>query len=81
MIIGPVESLANFEQTGVTLIAPAWSTATPRLATQLLFADHRQDRAQSFVVGNRPLVDLAELVKGAVGEIDAAVSDRQPAVG
>jgi hypothetical protein len=33
------------------------------------------------VVSDRALVDLANLVEGAIGELDPAVADRKPAIG
>ena len=52
-----------------------------RFAAELLLADHRQERRQALVVGNRTLVDMLDLVEGPVGELDALVADRQPAIG
>src|SRR5271170_6893216 len=76
-----VESSADFKQTRVALIAPAWSTATLRSAAQLLLADEGERGAKLFVLDDRPLVDLLDLVEGAVGEVDPTVADRQAAVG
>src|ERR1700726_1394639 len=52
-----------------------------RFAAQLLVTDHCQYRAQPLVVGNRSLVDLLDFIEGPIGEFDAVVTDRQPAVG
>ena len=76
-----VESSADLEQPGILLIAPAWPAALLRSTAELLVADHRQHRAQPLVVDNRPLVDLLDLVKGAVSQLDALVTDRQAAGG
>src|SRR5271170_8381243 len=76
-----VESSADFKQTRVALIAPAWSTATLRSAAQLLLADEGERGAEPLVLDNRPLVDLLDLVEGPVGQFDPAVSDRQAPVG
>ena len=50
-------------------------------AAPLLIADHRQQRTQPLVVGDRTLVDLSDFVEGAVGQLDTPIADRQPAVG
>src|SRR5882762_3509965 len=50
-------------------------------AALLLIADHRQYCPQPLVVGDRTLVDLSDLVEGAVGQLDTPIADRQPAVG
>src|SRR4029077_2605491 len=50
-------------------------------AAPLLIADHRQQRTQPLVVGDRALVDLSDLVEDAVGQLDTPIADRQPAVG
>ena len=63
------------------LIAPARSTATLRLATQLLLADKGKRGAELFVLDNRGLLDLANFVEGAIRQFDPAVADCQPAVG
>jgi hypothetical protein len=41
----------------------------------------REDGAEVLVVGDRSLIDLLELVKGAVGQLDAVVPGRKPAIG
>jgi len=46
-----------------------------RPATQLFLADHCQYRAQPLVVGDGTLVDLPNLIEGAVGEFDTVVAD------
>src|SRR5512132_2401466 len=61
--------------------APAWPTATFGSATKLFIADHRQYWPQPLVIGDSALVDVADLVKGAVSEINAVIADRKPAVG
>src|SRR5512133_2279150 len=66
---------------GIALIAPAWPTATFGSATKLFIADHRQYWPQPLVIGDSALVDVADLVKGAVSEINAVIADRKPAVG
>jgi HTH-like domain/Integrase core domain len=38
-------------------------------------------RPQVFVVGDRALIDLVNLVEGAVGEFDPIVADRKPPIG
>jgi hypothetical protein len=48
---------------------------------QLVVANHRQNCPQLLVVSDRALVDLANLVKGAVGEFDPVMADRKSAVG
>ena len=48
---------------------------------ELFVANHRQYRSQMLVVSDRALVDLANLVEGAVGEFDPVVADRKPAIG
>jgi hypothetical protein len=63
------------KQTSIALIASARPTATFGLATQLFIAYHRQYRPQPLVVGNGTLVDLANLVEGAVIEFDPPVTD------
>jgi hypothetical protein len=75
-----VKSSADLEETGVRLIAPARPTATLGPATQLFIADHRQYRSQPLVVGDGALIDLPNLVEGAVSH-DTFVTDRKPAVG
>src|SRR5258707_5419023 len=47
----------------------------------LLLGDVGQDRAQALVLDNRCLVHLWPFVEGAIGQIDAVVSDRQSPVG
>src|SRR5512132_1841661 len=61
--------------------APAWPTATFGSATKLFIADHRQYWPQPLVIGDSALVDVADLVEGAVSEINAVIADRKPAVG
>ena len=51
-----------------------------RPAPHLCIADHRQYWPQPLVVGDGALIDLAELVEGAVSEFDAVVADRKPAI-
>jgi hypothetical protein len=63
------------------LIAPARPTATPRSTAQLLLSDEGKRGTELFVLDNRRLGDLTQLVEGAVGEFDTAITDRQPAVG
>src|SRR5512143_531094 len=65
----------------MALIAPAWPTATFGSATKLFIADHRQYWPQPLVIGDSALVDVADLVKGAVSEINAVIADRKPTVG
>lgn len=48
-----------------------------RLATRLLIAGHRQHRPQLVVIGDGVLIDLPALVKGAVGERDAIVTNHK----
>ena len=48
---------------------------------ELFVANHRQYRSQMLVVSDGALVDLANLVEGAVGEFDPVVADRKPAIG
>ena len=48
---------------------------------ELLVADHCQYRAQPLVLDNRSLIDLSDLIEGAVGQLNTLVADRQPAVG
>ena len=62
------------------LIAPPRPAATLGPAAQLFVADHRQHRSQVLVVGDGALVDLANLVKGAVGEVDPVVADHKPSI-
>src|SRR6516162_3282092 len=50
-------------------------------AAQLFVADHCQNCPQLLVVSDRTLVDLANLVEGAVGEFDPVMADRKSAVG
>ena len=50
-------------------------------AAQLLIADHRQYRSQMLVVSDGAQVDLANLVEGAVGKLQAVAADRKPASG
>src|SRR6266436_3554514 len=50
-------------------------------AALLLITDHRQQRSQPLVVGDRTLVDLSDLVEGTIGQLDTPIADRQPAVG
>ena len=76
-----VERLTVLEETGVTLITAAWSAATLGPATQLFITDHGQNWPQPLVIGDGALIDLANLIKGSVGELDAAVADCQPTVG
>ena len=63
------------------LIAAARPTAMLGLATQLLVADEGERGAKLFVLDNRGLRDLAKFVEGAIRQLDAAVTDREPAVG
>src|SRR5512132_4200165 len=79
--LGSQKSSADLEETGIALIAPAWPTATFGSTTKLFIADHRQYWSQPLVVGDSALVDVADLVKGAVSEINAVIADRKPAVG
>ena len=51
------------------------------LATQLLLADEGERGAELFVLDDRGLRDLANLVKGPIRQFDPAITDRQPAVG
>ena len=62
------------------LIAPARSTATLRFATQLLVTDKGKRGTELFVLDDRGLRDLANFVKGPIGQFDPEVTDRQPAV-
>ena len=50
-------------------------------AAKLFVADHRQWRSQPFVVDIGALIDLANLVKGSVGEFGPVVPDHKPAIG
>src|SRR5260370_585049 len=52
-----------------------------RPATQLFIADHRQYWPQPLVVRDGARIDLTNLVEGAVGELDAFVTDRKSAIG
>lgn len=52
-----------------------------RSAPQLLLADEGERGAEQFVLDNRPLVDLLDLVEGPIGEFDPTAADRQAAVG
>ena len=63
------------------LIAPARSAATLGLATQLLLSDEGKRGTELFVLDNRGLGDLTQLVEGAVDQLDALVTDRQPPIG
>ena len=72
---------ADFEQARVALITPPRPAALLGSATQLFVADHSQNCPQLLVVSDRALVDLANLVEGAVGELDAVMEDRKSAVG
>ena len=74
-------SSTDLEETGVTLIAPARPAARLGPAAQLFVTDHRQYRPQVFVVSDGALVDVANLVEGAIGEIDPMMTDRKPAIG
>jgi hypothetical protein len=71
----------DLEETGVTLIAPAWPLATLRPAAQLFIADHRQYRPQPLVVCDRALIDLTNLIEGAVSPLDAWCRSRVAANG
>jgi hypothetical protein len=55
------------------LIAPArcFRAAPPWLTAKLLLADKGERGAEPFVLDNRALVDLLDLVEGAVGQRDA----------
>jgi hypothetical protein len=75
-----VGSSADLEQAGVALVAPARPAAMLEPTAQLFVADHRQHRPQVLVVSNGPLVDLANLVEGPVGEFDSVMADRKSAV-
>jgi hypothetical protein len=81
--LGSERRSADFEEPRVALIAPTWRSlaAMSGFAALLLIADHRQQRTQPLVVGDRTLVDLSDLVEGAVGQLDTPIADRQPAVG
>jgi hypothetical protein len=79
--LGSSKGSTDFKETRVALIAPARSTATLRLATQLLLADEGERSTELFVLDNRGLRDLANFVKGPIRQFDAAVTDRQPTVG
>ena len=74
-------SSADLEEAGIALIAPARPATTLGPAAELFVADHRQYRSEVLVVGDRALVDLTNLVEGAIGEVDAVVADRKPAIG
>ena len=68
---------ADFEQTRVALIAPARRLCAPNFcAFDLLLADEGEGGTEPLVVDNRGLWDVAQLVEGAVGELDALVADR-----
>jgi hypothetical protein len=47
----------------------------------LLLADEGKSRAKVLILDDRSLRDLPQLVKGGVGQVEPAVTDRQPAVG
>jgi len=74
-------SSADLEETGVTLIAPARPATRLGPAAQLFVTDHRQYRPQVFVVSDGALVDVANLVEGAISELDPTMTDGKPAVG
>jgi len=49
---------------------PARPATPPEPAAELFVTDHRQYRSQVLVVSDGALIDLANLVEGAVGEFD-----------
>jgi hypothetical protein len=65
------------------LIAPAqcFCGAPLRSTAELLLADEGEGGAEPLVFDNRPVVDLLDLVEGAVGQLNAPVTDRQPPIG
>src|SRR5215472_2306441 len=79
--LGSQKSSTDLKETRVVLIAPARSTATLRLATQLLLADEGKSGTELLVLDDRGLRDLANFVEGPIRQFDAAVTDRQPAIG
>jgi len=75
------EFSADFEQPCVELITSALRRAATCLGPfDLLLADDGEDRAKPFVIDNIALRNL-QRVKGAVGQLDPLVADRQPPVG
>ena len=50
------------------------------LAAELLVADKGECSAELFVLDDRGLRDLANLVEGPIRQFDAAVTDREPAI-
>src|SRR6516162_2911259 len=48
---------------------------------KLLLADEGERGAEPFVLDNRALIDLLDLVEGSVGQLDTVVADRKPAIG
>ena len=49
-------------------------------ATKLLVADEGERGAKLFVLDDRSLRDLANLVEGPIRQFDAAVTDREPTI-
>ena len=70
---------ADFKQTSVALIAPArcFRAAPLWFTAKLLFADEGERGAEPLVLDNHALVDLLDLVEGAVGQRDALVEPPQ----
>jgi hypothetical protein len=60
---------------------PTADNLTVPLATKLLVTDEGERGTELFVLDNRRLRDLANFAKGSIRQFNAAVTDRQPAVG
>ena len=64
------------------LTLAAWrGLAASLCAIELALSDMREDGAEVLVLDDGGLGNLPQLVEGGVGQVEPAVSDRQPAVG
>ena len=68
---------ADFEQARIALIAAARRLRAASLcAFDLLLADEGEGSTKPLVLDNRGLWDLAQFVKGPIGQVDAPIADR-----
>jgi hypothetical protein len=81
-LLGSSRGSADFEQSRIALIAPAWCLLAAGFGPgNLLLADNGEHGAEPLVLDNLGLRDLPQLVKGAVSQLDTLVADCQPAIG
>src|SRR3954468_10703464 len=72
----------DLEHVPVSLTTPPWgSRAAVHIQLFLALGDVGQHRTEPLVLDNGRLVDLLQPVKGAVGQVDAVMADRQTPIG